>query len=1187
VPTSDKAAQTLVLEDPGVTDQNEFSMDNRISERIKRRAKLNPQSDYCDFIENVSSKKNYGCICCNCCKCLATTHVRPETRDNNNTRSAQKSMTSLNVDNMGDTTGIGQKSDKNLSRPGHSYIENVDNNGNKTEPETNNIPQKSDASLKGNRDLSKTETETRNIQKSDVSLKGEKGAGKRATVGDPKAGVKINIPAKPKITLRSRPLAKTADSSNKPVQYYDHPNRFAKSYLPKTAHVEKIDEENLTISPNVLGEEEIREKMRQRDIEAHIRGQVALEKEKIQREYRDLLKKLPALQKQERIYEIGTDKEKYHMSKDRLEELEKKRQNRLDNAYEELFVRQKPATVTLPRRKSEREESQTLNLAAWDVDFDANNKNRSEQLSQMLLTLKSQKDHLLKEIESTLSKETLTQLTKSSYDDVKSKSTDYTRVKTKRKRSRDERPRSPSLSEVSLEEESQTKTKSSKKGTTVSTTATSSPSPRKKAKLKSSSRKVLVLQNTSTQTTPKTGHSASTSPLLNTSATDIAESCTCKKDPSLDDLCEIVIKIKEDEKPEVVVNPPFLGKSVKVVTEEVEGEEEDGEKKRRESPKKSSSWRQQLSRSGSSQSTSSTSYMEPPKSARSDKRPPSKKSMKSPEIEEFSRSMSSTNSSGEKQLDPRLLTYIKKLLNMSRASIDELAVSAASDVSTPSTSLVETPNNNPLLQLLNVMKYFNLDVADLQKQFSYASDESSKHYNTSESVAVSSTTSDGEKTIQFKSCTEIDSSVKVNKKIEESNKKLMQYADIAASCTKKISNLTAMIEKVRAEKKKMLQSSPTSSDDIDLTTTSYLQLPEPKQSEEKKDDSSQSQDELDKKLLTIDYNYAEKLKRLTNEEIQSEKKQAEGSDVTDQELLTRLKRLLQSNTDGKSIGFIAERTTVAVKPASSHSKGPKAVGFVAEKTTISHEPTSAVQEMKNPPSPLFLDIPKLPRLEAPSLEKKKKRPPPSKGLRTIAGNVAVMPHELSTIIEADSQLSTKADSPTKPAKSSASSSKSGSIPDILTEVPQKEAKSQSTSNSSDDVSEMDTMETMLISIGMEWAIPTLKKTREALALTSSSSGSASKESGDLSLREFLSKISSSSSKSGESSTFASEAQGMSLIELDNRKTSTPIVNHGENKDGPIFLTDSDLSSVREQSDRIVDSKEKFYDLNEGSMSKTG
>jgi hypothetical protein len=323
-----------------------------------------------------------------------------------------------------------------------------------------------------------------------------------------------------------------------------------------------------------------------------------------------------------------------------------------------------------------------------------------------------------------------------------------------------------------------------------------------------------------------------------------------------------------------------------------------------------------------------------------------------------------------------------------------------------------------------------------------------------------------------------------------------------------------------------------------LTTTSYLQLPEPKQSEEKKDDSSQSQDELDKKLLTIDYNYAEKLKRLTNEEIQSEKKQAEGSDVTDQELLTRLKRLLQSNTDGKSTGFIAERTTVAVKPASSHSKGPKAVGLVAEKTTVSHEPTSAVQEMKNPPSPLFLDIPKLPRLEAPSLEKKKKRPPPSKGLRAIAGNVAVMPHELSTIIEADSQLSTKADSPTKPAKSSASSSKSGSIPDILTEVPQKEAKSQSTSNSSDDVSEMDTMETMLISIGMEWAIPTLKKTREALALTSSSSGSASKESGDLSLREFLSKISSSSSKSGESSTFASEAQGMSLIELDNRKTST-------------------------------------------------
>ncbi|RZB40604.1 hypothetical protein BDFB_007957 [Asbolus verrucosus] len=1025
------------------------------------------------------------------------------------------------------------------------------------------------------------------IRKSDKSLKEDRNLTKsRSKDVAPK---KTDIPPKPKITLKSskdRVPHFGAESNNKPVQYYDHPNRFSKQYIP-SSHIEKIDEENLVVSPNVMSEDEVLEKMRQRDIEAHIRGQVALEKEKIQREYRELLKKLPALQKQERIAEIGMDKEKYHMTKERLEEMEKKRQNRLDNAYEELFVRRKPATVTLPRRKESEEVAPSLNLATWDVDFEpadsrpdteTSNKSRTEQLSHLLSNLKAQKDSLLKEIENTLSKDTLTQLTKSSYDDIKSKSTDYTQSKTKRKRSRDERAPSPSSSEINFEEESEVKTKSSKRGKdTTSVTTTGSPSPRKKAK--KSKTKVLVLQNTSTQTTPKPGQSAATSPLT-VPATERTEQepCVCHKEAE-DDLCEIVIKIKEDEKPEVIVNPPMMGKSVKVITEEKKMEQtqdniqdssrEDSRRSKKSSSstktvQKASSWREQLSRSGSSQSTSSTSYFEPPSKSVG----VLKKLGKSPEIEEISRSMDNTASSGGggKIIDPRLLTYIKKLLNMSRASIDELTVSATSEVSTPSPSVVETPTNNPLLQLLNVMKYFNLDFADLQKQINFFSDESSVHYNTAESVTVSSSsnTSEGGRSVQFQSCTELDVNVvKSDTKGEDLGKKLIQYADIAASCTKKISNLTAMIEKVRAEKKKILQSPPTTSSDgeKDMSTTSYLALPGTSVDKEKDSSatSSPKQDDLDANLLTIDYSYAERLKQLTSEEIEIEKKRTESENPSDGELLAKLKKLVQEG-DGKTVGVISQKTTVTqTKPTTEKNKKDL--------------------------SPFFLDIPKLPRLEAPSLEKKKKRPPPSKGLKALGGPV---PHELSTIIEADSQLSTKMESSIRvTSPKSSSGSKSSSVPDILTEVQHKEIKSQSTTNSSDDVSEMETMETMLISIGMEWAIPTLKKTREALALTSSSSSSGSKkDSGEVSLREFLSKISSSSSTPG-STLSDSQSQGMSLIQVDNRRTSTPILdnlNEVKKDGGPIFLTDSDISSVREQSDGT---KEKFYDLNDGSISKTG
>ncbi|KYB27244.1 uncharacterized protein LOC100142081 [Tribolium castaneum] len=1089
IPTSDKAAQTNIHES-AFPSTSEFPYDTRISERIKRRAILKPETDYCNFAEKEVPRVIGLCPCC-LCHGKHLHGVEPVTIDD---RPDVRATSAITVRDEG-------KSEKGQAE---THPQNLDDVSESTVPQKTNATSKEDLSLRQSRRVPQRPEQ----------------------VTKPKP----DIPTKPKVTLKStkkRPENVASGSGPQKVQFYDHPNRYTKFYVPKTSHVEKIDDENIIISPNVLSEEEMYEKMRQRDREAHLRGQVALEKERIQREYRDLMKKLPVLQKQERIAEIGLDKEKYHMSGDRLEELEKRRQNRLDNAYEELLVSQKPALVTLPRKNDDRSENHSLNLA-WDVDFEpksSTNHNRTEQLSHLLTTLKSQKSHLLKEIENTLSKESSSQ-----FDEVKSKSTDYPR----RKRSRDDRPISPTTSDVIPEEETTTvKTKPGRKSTT------GAPSPRKKRK---TSRKVLVKQNSSTQTSPKSGRSVATSPHVNT---PVEDSCKCSKKDSSEEVCEVVIKIKDGEKPEVVVQPPFSEKSVKVVTEVEEGKDVE----------RPASWREELTRTASS---SSTSYLEPPQSGRSDS------ILK--KIGDMSRTMDSTVSSGAsgKQLDPRLLVYIKKLLNMSRASIDDLTISA-SDVSTPSHSVVETPSNNPLLKLLNVMKYYNLDVADLQKQLSYETDDSGRHYNTSESIAVTTSTSEGDKSVQFKSCTEVDTSSKVE------GRKIQDYANMAASCTKKISSLTAMIEKLRAEKKKMM-SSGSSGSDKDLTLTSYLQLP----------DKSPKQDEIDAKLLDIDYNYAEKLKQLSREELQVEKQKVEVREPTDQELLTRLKSLLQdSNSKNKDKRAVESTkkflqkiddtcvTLINEKKLFEDKQEDRTVGQVSEKTSVS------LKDDKTPQSfPLLLDIPKLPRLEAPSLEKKrKKRPPPTKTLRPIPE--PVVPHELSTIIEADSQLSAKAESPVKPkGRPGSSGSKSGDVPDILTEV----VKDKSSTNSSD-LSEMETMETMLMSIGMEWAIPTLKKTREALALTSSSSGS--KESGELSLREFLSKISSSSDVMS-----ASDSQGMSLIHDDNRMTSTPIAGYGEKKDGqPIFLTDSDLSSVKENSGRAKDVEQRFFELQDHSGKK--
>lgn len=103
--------------------------------------------------------------------------------------------------------------------------------------------------------------------------------------------------------------------------------------------------------PNLTSERERMEKMRQRDREAQERGKKALEKERVRRDYEELMKKLPMLQKKEHISRIGSDRPEYHMSEERLKERERERQNKLENIYSQAVPELKPKIVTLPKTK--------------------------------------------------------------------------------------------------------------------------------------------------------------------------------------------------------------------------------------------------------------------------------------------------------------------------------------------------------------------------------------------------------------------------------------------------------------------------------------------------------------------------------------------------------------------------------------------------------------------------------------------------------------------------------------------------------------------------------------------------------------------------------------------------------------------------------------------------------------------
>ncbi|XP_050301000.1 uncharacterized protein LOC126739385 isoform X2 [Anthonomus grandis grandis] len=1281
--------------------------DTRISDRIRQRQLMGFQPDYCDivsepFVEPQASNNNFTSE--------RFTYV-PSKATTNNTNNGECICTKFHK-----SCPCMPKSDENKVT---AAVQTDDGIGYKPSckcgPKKDFKTKRKSAFESGD---SQIRSDTFAIQKS---------------IGKPSSK---EIPAKPPVRLKdmetmtsSKSVGKIKDIESKllkqqsgessRIRHYDFPNRFEKE-TASTSQVERLGPESVEAIPDTNSEAEWHENMKKRDKEAQMRGRKAMEKQRVQREYEELMQKLPMLQRKEHIAQIGSDKPRYHMSEERLREREKERQNRLENAYAKVL---QPKIVTLPSRKPEipksnepfeiidGDDSRTLNLGQWEpaskprTMFSAEEvqeiikaftlqkpEDRKSKLKQLLKSLKLQKEQLINEIRALPNDDSINAL----ISDLNSFSDSDTKHKPSKGKQKKRQHEESDSSSNSIEKKGRRhKDKHSR-------------SPRKKIKKP----RVLVLQNMSTQTTPNAkDKSSSSSELLVSEKTKVTSDivnlckrshtpCDCLKEKTTnqeeeEEVCKIFIKLNEEELPQVEVVKSARDSSegagdkkpredrpcAKTLKEQFEPVKENlrpqektkrvgsrsvstetepihrfkkTEKRETRKPKlpsgerspskrhpgtekpfrKDQSWKEHLSKNSVS---SSTSYMSPPDFSRPNtvstdgskqsfynlrRKPQQRNIFGSSDLRTF---LEASADQHRLSTNKNLLTYVKRLLSMSKNSVDELGVSS-SDVQTPSQSVIEIETNNPLAPLQKVVDLINRKTLDLAKELNASeetpdvppnslanmSGESGKRTHLDNSDHVPERDSNG-------------SSVEKTKELI-----LAQYADVTDSCAKRIERLAAMIEQLRQEKMRMLQSPPLQEEvqveeqeeqrcdascggntmtAVPLLTpnfsdkensTRYFEFPPSgEKSKGTNSTSSMDEEEVNRRLIEIDMSLADKLKQFREVAKPEKSPQQEGKPISqpltsedqledaDQQFLERLQKLVQESHRREQEDLASQSENAATQ-----------VQFV----------------------PLLIDIPKLPILEPPSSDDmttmlRRHHPPPSKGLMTAKkfnGNISLVPHELSTIVEADSQLSTKIspnnsktmvgtvlsptheeysetskdssvskNPPNSLKSSSASPSKSNKskscTEDTCTSMPGSSSHSLSSSNSTSDLK---SIEGMLKSIGMEWAIPTLHKTQEALALSSSSSSGelSSKKRSDVSLKDFLkkqmtSKISSSSLNKSDASpaSFLKDCSDLSAIHSSARqKTSTPVLSskstpNSKTKDQLMFSGISDISSVRNNS----------------------
>ncbi|CAH0557898.1 unnamed protein product [Brassicogethes aeneus] len=955
------------------------------------------------------------------------------------------------------------------------------------------------------------------------------------------------IPEKPTIRLKEKFGSQTATSldSNK-VSYYEHKNKFD-GKTQSGSVVEKISCSDLEVE-NLPSDKEYYDKMKQRDQEAISRAKKALEKKKIQRDYKEIMQKLPLLQKQEKLAKLNTDRPEYHMNEERRQELERKKQNQLDNAYTNLFPNLQPKIVTLPSRsdpetqRSGRDSPDAKNIATWDVDykqpklFTANevqdivsafseptHQDRKSKFKELLKNLKTQKKQLLAEVKKMPKDDSVVKMLRELNEFDESTSDERPGKPRRRTKSRgDKKSQRDELSTVS---------EGSEYDRPKSADLERRRTPTKK-RVKSRPT-VLIKQNMSTQTTPKSTKeqevlvqdtsvqkssiktdtkSSGDEPRTKKVKTTLCEKkhteCDCLEND--DGKFEIVIQIN-DEKPVVTVKergkfteatiskPPSKtdDKTEKTSLKTDKSSEVPKSKDRSKiSSNKSRSWKEQFSRN----STTSTSYFSPP-----DFSPGTTASFYNPYKRCAAKNTSNETTEELRPQNPQLFNLVAKLLDMSKSSIDNLPATS-STITTPNQSVVEIESNIPHNPLHDVLKFIAEHLND-QKQQQQSQDETTLNMSCDVAICPGS---------------------RVPQDVGKKEDYAKQYALITDNASKKIEHLAAKIQQLREEKSKIIEKSV----EVDGKDNSTAYLDYKLQSSNGTDSSlSVSDEELYKRFLGVDVDLANRLRKHPSAE--------KIADNEDDALMNRLQKLIK-------------------EPAAPPED--KAVNFV----------------------PLLADIPKLPKFgsteEAP-VENGRRKPPPSKGLsvaRRFNEEISTIPHELSAIPEAEreSHVSSKADISRHSVKS-----RNTSAEEIVVQDEFKKCKTLLTSDSSEDV---ETLEQMLKSIGMEWAIPTLQKTKKALELTSSSTEDSGKlhSTNDTTLLKYLkqqlmSKISSSTllgnstphSLLGDFSD-VSVIQSVSLVKDKNtHRTSTPVQSASKSRESlkEAFYGESDLSTVRHSS----------------------
>ncbi|GJQ81098.1 putative zinc finger protein 704 [Trypoxylus dichotomus] len=1200
------------------------------------------------------------------------------------------------------------------------------------------------------------------------------------------------IPVKPTVSLKSVTKSMKDDvPSGSKVQYYDHSTRFSKEYIGSKSMVKKIPNEEIEecccLCP--CADRKYLERAYKYDGDAEVRGKRAMDKLNIHRDYQEMLKQLPTLQKQERLATLSGDKQIFHMSDDRFKEYRKNKENEMDNVYERHF----PKTITIPPKKHviEEEPFRTINVAdgaptrdnaQWDedkkdengftltkdcgniiIETDANSTNKEDYLKYLLERLKVQKEMLLREAASLPENSNLNNIISEleslrtrSLGDEKAGPSDQCVCPL---------PDSTNGEDTRTDDRKSTKNKRSRQIVVSTSSSSTSSTPTKKRKQK---RFKIVLQNHSTQTSPKiisddkendicipltckekrlarkhTSKKGSVSPPKNegivktsrptspikilSEAKDQAcspiivettkkksklptqveqqslkckcnltetqeKECTCRcyMPGGGEDLCEILIKIKDNEEPEIRIKSPtkqIKNVQLKDVSDKTSSNFQSALKSKAKTQTKrvvkidanvsKTSWREQFTRNDVAAGTStSTSYFSPPDYTKSDfsRFPQAESTGTRPSYN--SSDMTSKSGQSRRKIDPRLLTYIKKLLTMSRSSIDDLAVSSVSDVSTPSVSMMNNAKGGSLNQLRNVIKYFNIDPGDLAYYLNYSDDTGgnsatpssglSSGYDASKSNAnnftAASSTSDRSKMQQSREF--------LPSPVEDVNSTpVSQYADLAELCQKRISELAAMIEQVRMEKQQIL--SPAQSDKEN--STQYMGLPsqlnEKSQEMEAQDASSEfEQAEIDRKMLEIDFNLAERLKTQT----QQQDSPVGDSDGFDKDLVERYRRLISVDEQ------ISEDENVQKKGMLVRSVEVEGDQLQVQENIRLERVSGTTRDLATPFTSILGDIPRLPKLdcnqESPKVQFKdlqietQKRPPPAKGLiaaKKFNMEITGQPHELSTIVEVDSQLSTRIrpsyspkrpsplTSPTrafeyvnpviilpefptdwvdrrkdaiadgKDAKEKEPDKKpsDGSMPDIVAEIGEDASKKEKgvqvankpnktthevSSETSSDKSELENIETMLKSMGMDWAISTIRKTRAAQNRASSSASNSesglkeeyksspsleenekrpinSSETSDVTLRDILGqKLFSNSTSSSLTRSLSPHLRGLHELssihgsgtrsaENKQQRTSTPIqtTKSSESKKEGVFTGESEVSSVKLSDDYVT------------------